>query len=90
MTAEPETQAIYTVKLFGIQAERVGRRTLDLTASADGLTARALLHQLGQQHPALGDSLSGSRLAVDHEFVEPSTVIHPGPEIALIGLVGGG
>lgn len=56
-------------------------------------TVHDVLAALREQHPALGFALpppDSGRLAVNQAFANGDHAIHPGDEVALITLVGGG
>ena len=84
------TSTQLTVQVFGVQAELVAARTLDLTLPGARVTAGEVLTAIAETYPALRASIGVSRLAVDHEFASATQVIPAGSEVALIGLVGGG
>ena len=85
-----EGGAVMVVKVFGVQAQRVGGREVRVRVAGEPVTVGAVRRALAGQVPALADSLAGSRLAVDLEYAAEDLVIAPGQELALIGLVGGG
>ncbi|MEN0020615.1 MAG: MoaD/ThiS family protein [Planctomycetota bacterium] len=58
--------------------------------AGEAATAGAVLESLGKASEALRESLRTSRLAVNHEFAGGDTVIRPGDEVALVGMVSGG
>lgn len=82
------------VLLFGpaAQAARCDRITVDCAVAADraGPTAAEALAAIAAQHPELGFATGSARLAVNHAFAAPETVIMPSDEVALVALVGGG
>ena len=79
-----------TVLLLGPQAQLAGRREIAVDVADDVATADAVLEALGDAAGERRDSLRTSRLAVNHEFATEETVINPGDEVALIGMVSGG
>ena len=79
----------YRINLFGPQARLAESDTLEIRADAP-LTAAALLQRIGTDAPALADSIAVSRIASNHSYVTPDTMLDPGAELALIGLVSGG
>ena len=82
---------VYTIKLFGPQAETVGRDRVEVRTHGDAAVTEADLRQLlGDQHPALAASMGVSRVASDHQYVTADTPLDPDAELALIGLVSGG
>ena len=76
------------VLLFGPQAQLAGTR--EVTLSVEPPTAGGVLNTLANEENSLAASLPVSRLAVNHEFVDEDHPIHPGDEVALIGMVSGG
>ena len=79
-----------TVLLFGPQARRVGRRDVVIECPGDSATGAQLRAALANAAPALADTLPASRLAVNHAYIGEEDPIHPGDEVALIGMVSGG
>ncbi|MCB9846533.1 MAG: MoaD/ThiS family protein [Phycisphaeraceae bacterium] len=77
------------VRLFGAEARVAGADEMRVDVPDDP-TAAGVLAAIGVACPALRDSLSHSRLAVNHEFAPSHASVQPGDEIALIGLVSGG
>ncbi len=55
-----------------------------------GATARDLIDRLGELKPELKDRLAHVRVAINQEFVSPSTPLQVDAEIALIPPVSGG
>lgn len=82
--------AIFTVKLFGPQAQLAKRRELDVAVDADSVSAAQLLTAIASACPALSDGLGNSKLALNQEFADAGDIVNPGDEIALIGMLGGG
>lgn len=78
------------VKLFGPQAELVGRREVVLEIQDDPVTCGELRRVLSTRCSTLGTSLGSSRLAVNQAFAAESDLIRAGDEVALIGLISGG
>lgn len=83
-------RAELTVLVFGPQALLVGGETLTLRNITLPTTAAELLTRIGENYPALRDSVRHSHLAVNHRFAEGTEPISGAEEIALIGLVSGG
>ena len=91
-----------TVKLFGAEAEAVGEASVvvqvaggagngaDGVDGADGADCAAVRSALAAACPALEPLLSHARFAVNSSYATDDTVIMPGDEVALIGLVSGG
>jgi sulfur-carrier protein len=79
-----------TVKLFGPEARAAGSRQVQLVDVPEPVTCASLGEMLSQRHPELFAALPRCRFAVNHEFVKPDDLIHPGDEVALIGQVSGG
>ena len=78
------------VKLFGPQAVLVGSDAVKLASDTDAPTCAWVLTHLGEAAPELAASLPQSRVAVNHAFATPETVVREGDEVALIGMVSGG
>ena len=78
------------VKLFGPQAQRVGRRHVRVELADDDATCAALRRALHEAAPQLADTLADSRFAVNHEYADESRTIRADDEVALIGMVSGG
>lgn len=77
------------VLLFGSEAAAAGRDRVEVEAP-DGATCHEVKERLGSVCPALRLLLPAGRLAVNAEFAGAETVVRPGDEVALIGLVSGG
>lgn len=78
------------VLLFGPQAALAGAREVRVALEGSEATPAAVLAALAEGAPALAASLGASRLAVNHEFAAADTVVRPGDEVALVGMVSGG
>lgn len=78
------------VLVFGMQAHAVGSDRLMLTSIDSPIAAADVLTLIAETHPDLSASIGASRLAVNHEFATPETLIHEGDEVALVGLISGG
>jgi molybdopterin converting factor small subunit len=78
------------VLLFGPQAIMVSNRDVTLELPGGEATVEQILSALSEAAPAIADSLSTSRLAVNHEFAAPEQNVTVGDEVALIGMVSGG
>ena len=78
-----------TVKLFALLRDRAGTAdaTLDLPAGSDVAAAVA---RLAERIPALASMLPRTAVAVNREYVNRSTELHDGDELALIPPVSGG
>jgi molybdopterin converting factor small subunit len=77
------------VLLFGAEADAAGRDAVAVSLPP-GSTCERLKDVLAREVPELKPLLSAARLAVNAEFAPPGATIHPGDEVALIGLVSGG
>lgn len=77
------------VRLFGPAREAVGgpETAVDLP---EGATAGDVVDALEARHSALAHLLPRSRVAVNLEYVDRSTVLEPGDEVAILPPVGGG
>lgn len=79
-----------TVKLFGPQAQQVGRREVTVELGAARPTCAEVRTALQDAAPELATSLPGSWFAVNHAYVDEQHVIAADDEVALIGMVSGG
>ncbi|MFN3975343.1 MAG: molybdopterin converting factor subunit 1 [Dehalococcoidia bacterium] len=77
------------VRLFALYRERLGADALTLEVPEGGRVAD-VLHALTQRFPRLLPLVDNTRVAVNHEFAEPSQVLSEGDEVALIPPVSGG
>jgi molybdopterin converting factor subunit 1 len=77
-----------SVLLFGIARDLTGKSTLQTTLPATGRVGD-LLDALRLQHPALG-GIKSLLIAVNGDYADPDTQLHPNDEIALIPPVSGG
>ena len=78
------------VKLFGSQSSLAGRREYAVQLDLNEPTVAKLREQLAQLEPRLAPTLPCSRFALNHAFASDDAEIHPGDEVALIGMLGGG
>ncbi len=82
------------VRLFGPASQAAGRDRIDIECTVGpalaGPTAADVLEAMAAQRPELVFAIRSARLAVNHAFATPRTVIAPTDEVALIALVGGG
>ncbi len=79
------------VLVFGPYADAVGDACVEVVLPDEGdVTAAEVLELLSEQHPALRAMLVHAMLAVNNGRAEESTVVRPGDELAIIGLVSGG
>lgn len=81
--------ATFQVLLFGPAREAVGseRAAVEVPLPA---TAAQVLTALGRIHPALGDLMPRSRVAVNRRYVDLDSPVKSGDELAIIPPVGGG
>jgi molybdopterin converting factor small subunit len=79
-----------TVKLFGAQAQLVGRREVVVPLDEADATCAALRRGLAVAEPQLEASLTVSRFAINHEFADDERAISANDEVALIGMISGG
>ena len=77
------------VRLFGPAREAAGADAIELALRA-GATAGDALAVLAERVPALADLLPRSRVAVNLTYVDSTTPLAPGDEIAIVPPVGGG
>lgn len=77
------------VRLFGParQAAGVSETTVELD---DGGTAADVVAELRHRFPGLAELLPRSRVAVNLAYVDASTAVRTGDEVAIIPPVGGG
>ena len=78
-----------TVLYFAAARERAGTSTETLRVSS-GITVAALIDAIVERHPELRAVRAIMRIAMNHEFADPSAIVPPGAEIALIPPVAGG
>ncbi len=79
------------VLIFGPFADAAGARTLEVCLpETDRVTASVVMAQVAEQHPALRALLRHAMLAVNCSKADDTTVVRPGDELAIIGLVSGG
>ena len=78
-----------TVKLlfFGSTADAVGSRELEMPSDQE-TTAKSLVDQLSQRHPALASHKL--LIAVNEEYVDADSTLNDGDEIAIFTAVSGG
>lgn len=79
-----------TVKLFGPQAQMAGQRELVLDFPASQINCGELRAAMARCHSRLAPTLASSRFAINQSFATDADAIHPGDEVALIGLISGG
>src|SRR3977135_2241066 len=79
-----------SVKLFAILKERAGSASLELELAAQATVEDAL--KALAQRTELADVLAHVpvRMAVNRDYAEPASELHPGDELALITPVSGG
>lgn len=77
------------VRLFGParQAAGVGEAEVELR---EGGTAGDVVAELRRRFPALAELLPRSRVAVNLDYVDATTSVRSGDEVAIIPPVGGG
>lgn len=78
-----------TVLIFGPLADAAQADRLSVRVPPHPTTDQVLC-ELREQHPTLGPIPPAARLAINHSFAKPDSVISPDDELALIALVGGG
>lgn len=77
------------VLYFGAAREAVGKASEEVAPSS-GMTAGALVEELCLRYPSLGRLAGHLRVAVNHEFVQPTDRVPDRAEVALIPPVAGG
>ncbi|ARA92321.1 molybdopterin synthase sulfur carrier subunit [Rhodothermaceae bacterium RA] len=80
---------VFTVLLFSVLREKVGRAAVDVAVPAPA-TGSALLDALEAAHPAVAAYRPVIRLAVNQTYVPESVDLQEGDEVALITPVSGG
>ncbi|NNJ24237.1 MoaD/ThiS family protein [Alienimonas chondri] len=88
-TDSPAATRRLTVRLFGPQARLAGADAVTITLP-ENATVAEIRSGLSEACEPLRPSLSGSRIAVNHEYVSESEPVAFDAEVALIGLVSGG
>lgn len=78
-----------TVRFFALYRERAGRSAATVETPA-GATVADLVGLVRQQFPRLAPPEAQIVVAVNEEYAEPDTALHPGDEICLIPPVSGG
>ena len=77
------------VRFFALYRERAGCSLAPVEAP-NGATVAQLVGLLRQRYPRLAPPEVSIVVAVNEEYAEPDTVLHPGDEICLIPPVSGG
>jgi molybdopterin synthase catalytic subunit len=77
------------LKLFAILRDRAGVAEMVLEL-ADGSVAADAAEALSRQYPALRQLVAKVAFAVNQEYVQASTILRDGDELALIPPVSGG
>lgn len=78
------------INLFGPQAALIGRDAVTVTLADKAPACSELRRALAEVEPELRPSLSASRFAVNHEYVDDAHQVTAEDEVALIGMIGGG
>jgi molybdopterin synthase catalytic subunit len=79
----------YTIQLFAIARERVGKSAVEVELPP-AATIAILRQQLAQQFPVLADILPAVRFAVNADYARDQTELPPHAEVAVIPPVSGG
>lgn len=79
----------YTVKLFAMAREKIGRDEVEVS-SEGALTAAALKTRLGEQFPDFARLVQACRLSQNLQFCRGEEALAEGDELALIPPVSGG
>lgn len=77
------------IRLFGPAREAAGAGEI-VVEVPDRSTAGEVVDAVRERFPGLAELLPRSRVAVNHEYVEASTPVRSGDEVAVIPPVGGG
>ncbi len=80
--------AIYTVLLFGITKDLIGKKSIEIELD-EPLTVSDFLQKVKATFPSI-QNLPSIRVAADHHFPENHFLLLPSMEIALIPPVSGG
>ncbi len=78
-----------TIKLFALMREKAGTDTV-LLSVPEGSTVMHALTQLVERYPILETYVERARCSRHMDFVDPTTPITEGDELALIPPVSGG
>jgi len=78
------------VLVFGMQSRAIGADRVTLNELSFPVAASEVLTLIARVSPELSASMGVSRLAINHEFADSTTLIHAGDEVALVGLISGG
>ncbi len=78
-----------TVHFFAAAYERMMCRTVEMQQTP-GMTVALLRQLFSTSSPSLADLLPRCAIAVNHEYADDDTPIHPGDEVAIIPPVSGG
>ena len=78
-----------TVKLFALMREKAGTDTVLLEMPTES-TVTHVVTQLVRQYPALEPYVGNARYSLHMDFVDPTTLVTEGDELALIPPVSGG
>lgn len=78
------------IRLFATLKDRAGQNRVSLTLAGPDVTVQEMLVELAAAYPALAPSLPTSLVAVNRQYAEAHTPIHPGDEVALFPPVSGG
>ena len=78
-----------TVRLFALYRERAGTKNFPLELSG-GSTVADLTDAVRQMFPRLAPPEVKIVVAVNADYAEPETVLHPGDDVCLIPPVSGG
>lgn len=80
--------AVYTVLLFGITKDLIGKKSIALELN-EPLTVSEFLQKMKETFPSI-QNLPSIRVAADHHFPSNDFLLLPSMEIALIPPVSGG
>jgi molybdopterin converting factor small subunit len=80
----------WRILLFGQEARACQRTELVILDQRPSLTIAQLSQQAALVEPRLAPYLDTARWAVNQSFADQATLVQPGDEIALIGMVSGG
>ncbi len=75
--------------MFGTLAQELGRHAVAVDVPSP-VTVQAVTHALARLFPARATLFEQARIAINSAFAQPDDAVHPGDEVAVIELVGGG
>ncbi len=83
------TPTALNIRLFATLKDKVGKSRIAVSIE-EPLTVAALLAQLTDRYPTMAEALAISLVAVNRNYADRDSIIHPGDEVALFPPVSGG